>query len=89
MFESTIFQINLGHRRAASYDLQLRTKDMTRFIAMVQEPWIVKGKIAGLSGHKTIMALCDSKTPPRAPALRIREWLSPCAGGGIRCASSC
>ena len=66
-FESTLFQINLGHRRAASYDLQLRVRKMSQFIALIQEPWLVKGKMVGLSNvHKKIMAMCDDDRPSRA-----------------------
>ena len=66
-FESTILQINLGHRRAASYDLQLRTRKMARFIALLQEPWLVRGKMVGLSSqHKTIIAPSNDGEPTRA-----------------------
>ena len=67
MYETTVFQINLGHRRAASCDLQLRTNEMADFIALIQEPWMVRGKMVGLnSSHKKIVANCDNKTPARA-----------------------
>ena len=66
-FESSLFQINLGKRRAAAYNLQVRTRDMKRFIALIQEPWMVKGKPAGLEGqHALIYANCAEDKPSRA-----------------------
>ena len=35
MYELKLLQLNLGHRRAASYDLQLRTRNMKDFIALI------------------------------------------------------
>ena len=65
MYEIKLLQINLGHRRAASYDLQLRTNKLKDFITLVQEPWISRGGVKGLNNHhKMIVAPAGDK--PRA-----------------------
>ena len=44
-YELRLFQINLGKRRAASYDLVLRTRDLDLFIVLAQEQWMVGGRV--------------------------------------------
>lgn len=67
VYESFLFQINLGKRRAASYDLQLRTQSLGRFIVLAQEPWMVRGRPAGLNPqHRKLVAACDDDHPARA-----------------------
>ena len=67
MYESVLFQINTGHRRAAAYDLQLRTSQLDSFVCLIQEPWVVRGRPAGLdSQHNRIIANCGDKTNARA-----------------------
>ena len=74
MYETTLLQINLGHRRAASYDLQLRTRDLKSFGVLIQEPWVVRNKVVGLSNvHKLIVASCEDKNPPRAAIYHHRD----------------
>lgn len=46
--ELKILQANLRHSRAASAVLTLRMRDFD--VALVQEPWVSKGKIMGLGG---------------------------------------
>ena len=66
-YESSLFQINLGKRRAASYNLVLRTRSLKQFIILAQEPWMVKGKPAGLDvQHTKMYANCSEEKPTRA-----------------------
>ena len=66
-YELKLFQINLGKRRAASYDLNLRTRNLDLFIVLAQEQWMVGGKPAGLDGqHKWLHANCEQNSPSRA-----------------------
>jgi ribonuclease HI len=46
---TNVLQINLHHSVAATTELSKRTEHMETFVALVQEPWIVKGGIRGLS----------------------------------------
>ena len=65
-YESSLFQINMGKRRAAAYDLVLRTRKMKRFVVLAQEPWMVRGKPAGLdSQHRRFYANCGDDKPAR------------------------
>ena len=68
LYETVLLQINLGHRRAASYDLQLRTGKLKKgFIVLAQEPWIVRGRPVGLdTSKKVIIANCGDEAPSRA-----------------------
>ena len=79
-YESRLFQINAGKRRAASYDIQLRTKELRGFIVLVQEPWMVKGLPSGLEGqHKKLYATCDQDKPTRALIYHHQEAkVAPC-----------
>ena len=66
MYELKLLQLNLGHRRAASYDLQLRTSVMDRFICILQEPWVVRNRVRGLDGQHRQIVTTLSEAPPRA-----------------------
>ena len=39
---TTVFQQNVGKRRSKTYDLIMRVAEYQSFIALIQEPWIVK-----------------------------------------------
>ena len=67
MYKIKLFQINLGHRRAAAFDLQLRTNGLSDFIALVQEPWVAKNAVRGLNNHhRKVVASNPPEGPPRA-----------------------
>ena len=56
-YESRLFQVNAGKRRAATYDIQLRTKELSTFVVLIQEPWMVRGLPAALdSQHNKLFA---------------------------------
>ena len=79
-YELKLFQINLGKRRAASYDLELRTRNLKQFIVLAQEPWMVRGKPAGLNGqHKWLHANCEQDRPARSLIYyHVDMEISPC-----------
>ena len=79
-YELNLFQVNTGKRRAAAYDLQLRTSELNSFILLIQEPWMVRGRPAGLDGqHPSVYANCDPSKPARALIQGHKEAkLAPC-----------
>ena len=81
MYELKLLQINLGHRRAASIDLQLRTNGLDDFICLVQEPWYHKNAVRGLNNqHRRLVATSSVDGPPRALIYCHRDSrVSPCA----------
>ena len=79
-FEIDLFQINLGHRRAAAFDLQMRTNRARDFISLVQEPWFAKRAVRGLnSSHRQIITPVVDPVP-RAMIYHHRDSrISPCS----------
>ncbi|KAH8351801.1 hypothetical protein KR084_010813, partial [Drosophila pseudotakahashii] len=55
-----LLQINLHHSKAASAALQLRLAQGEADLVLVQEPWVVGGKVAGL-GTKEYKLMLDPK----------------------------
>ena len=66
LYELKILQLNLGHRRAASYELQGRTGSLKRFICLLQEPWVLRNQIKGLDNQHSKIVTKLSEAPPRA-----------------------
>jgi len=55
-------QINLHHSKTASAALLLRLTEGGSYLVLVQEPWVVGGKVAGL-GTKEYTLMLDPKDP--------------------------
>jgi len=55
-----LLQINLHHSKAASAALLLRLTESGANLVLVQEPWVVGGKVAGL-GTKEYKLMLDPK----------------------------
>ena len=55
-------QINLHHSKGASAILARRMAKVDTGICLIQEPWICKGKIAGLNGCGTLICGCTDST---------------------------
>ena len=79
-FESKLFQVNAGKRRAATYDIQLRTKDLSTFVVLIQEPWMVRGLPVALDAqHQKLFATCDQSKPARALIYNHKDAnVAPC-----------
>jgi len=54
-------QINLHHSKAASAALLLRLTEGGADLVLVQEPWVVGGKVAGLGTKEYILCLTPKK----------------------------
>ncbi|KAJ8915263.1 hypothetical protein NQ315_014770 [Exocentrus adspersus] len=66
-----VVQVNLQHSRAASAALSVLMRDFE--VALIQEPWINKGKIVGLGPVGGELIYCRSSEIPRdLVAVKIR-----------------
>ena len=73
------FQVNLQHSRAAVANLCAELKLVKRFVCFLQEPWVCRGKVQGLTGDfKTFVG--GEAERPRACVLianGLTGWLLP------------
>ena len=77
----TCTQINLHHCRSASANLMQRlSKRMQTFLCFIQEPWVNKGRIIGLSGFPRQLFAPPECGNPRACILASADaklWIMP------------
>jgi hypothetical protein len=60
-----LVQANLQHSRATTANLSKRFLVEGIYIALIQEPWVVKGKIMGLGETGGKLIYCKSTQTPR------------------------
>jgi len=70
-----LLQINLHHSKAASAALLLRLTEGGADLVLVQEPWVVGGKVAGL-GTKEYKLMLDSKEGKIGTCILAKRHLS-------------
>lgn len=63
-----VLQINLQHKKLASANLVRKLQAGNYDVVLIQEPWVVKGRVAGLAnslGKVLYSTNCTSESPPR------------------------
>ena len=68
MYEELVLQHNLGRRRTKAVELQARLSERTEkgwsWICLIQEPYVVRGKVCGLGSTASAKPIeCKSADP--------------------------
>lgn len=66
-------QINLQHSRKGTATLCRTLEELHTGICLIQEPWVVRGKVQGLGGKGSLWSFGNTSGPPRACVLATRN----------------
>ena len=79
---TSVLQLNMQHSKAATGNLAQLLQGKTSFVALIQEPYLVKGRVVGL--HKVGCVMTggshDTNKGPRAAVVvsgDIQAWILP------------
>ena len=70
-----VWQINLQHSKIASANLLIRLSDAGCDLVLIQEPWLVNGKVSGL-GTRDYRVVVDNEAGRPRSCLLINNKLS-------------